>query len=582
MFARKPKWNDNSRLENDSPGVFTITESFEFGKSRSAFYPSIASSTSTSTSTSSTSSPISTLSIGSVKRARNRRAKRPPSSSSSSSQSTWRSKYIADWKNILTVRNILRLIAWSFCVFYCLKYALHIYVQFGNYETIVTLEYRSQRSTLVPAISLCSHCILCTLNEHRLRSLPIHKILVEPDTWHWVRYEKQHAPSEDIAVDCRISRMFQEHPINCADVVKPVVSLQEGHKCLTFFSNMNAQINLLNDSMRELITMDFNYSPRITLLINGTFVEGHLTGNAFQNMSRLNMTDPKRAAFRRTGVYIKLHERNLLTDMKDLNYHQVRHGVRTDIFFTKKSVTLMPKPYKTNCHNYTFFGPNQTTPPWKLEPEIILGTGRLEVGGLYLYRTRGECIIYCLWRLLRTNNCVNFFSIIDQELHKAETLLKQDHWMRDRFNPKNNDNMDVETMMNYQHTNLSMWAMRFCLNSESQYIEYVNAKSLCVSYCLEDCHNEFFYEDDSYETLSDNRAGNWRNHTQIDIDWATGPVTNVYHNERMDLHEFFGQYSSLFCLLHLYLSNELICIILISFQELSAVTSTSGWESQCH
>src|SRR6218665_1782775 len=170
MFTRKSKSLAIYELEEQTPsperprklstesnsGVFTITESFEYDNDLGMFYESPIKEF-----------PESDADSEAIRRRRCQEKGRylkngPEHHDSLSTLWNFKANYQEFKCRILTIRNAFRLVAYILCLFYCFRYAYSILSQYAHFETIVTLEYRSPQKTLVPAISICSHCILCT------------------------------------------------------------------------------------------------------------------------------------------------------------------------------------------------------------------------------------------------------------------------------------------------------------------------------------------------------------------------------------------------------------------------------------
>ena len=61
----------------------------------------------------------------------------------------------------LNISNGIRLALLLFCLGYFLYNAFTIYKEYSNFDTIIYLEYRQPNNTYPPAITVCTHCLLC-------------------------------------------------------------------------------------------------------------------------------------------------------------------------------------------------------------------------------------------------------------------------------------------------------------------------------------------------------------------------------------------------------------------------------------
>src|SRR5690606_33695566 len=112
--------------------------------------------------------------------------------------------------------------------------------------------------------------------------------------------------------------------------------------------------------------------------------------------------------------YVSIHSPDILPDMFGLSYHRVIPDKKLTVRFTKMIELLRPPPYQTRCFHYDQLQP---VVPHHRQPSTLTSDDYSSAGtDLSLYRSQGECFLYCMWRRLATSNstqlattsCVNF------------------------------------------------------------------------------------------------------------------------------------------------------------------------------
>lgn len=183
---------------------------------------------------------------------------------------------------------------------------------------------------------------------------------------------------------------FDEVLHSCEEYVPAVISMQEGHRCYTYFSDIYGQTTRNMRKKKELV-LKFDRQPVIQLLINGSYVFGVSVSSNVPSENR-SRNEPFTAF---SGMYIALHDNTILPDMLGLGFHQLKPQHIVNIPFSKRIQMLIQPPY-SDCKKYNLLESN-------------FSTGNMSSKK---YRTRGECFLHCQWEILNKDQpCVNYYSI---------------------------------------------------------------------------------------------------------------------------------------------------------------------------
>lgn len=299
----------------------------------------------------------------------------------------------------------------------------------------------------------------------------------------------------DIVLECLFLSSTVNVPnprkYNCTDLAPLVVSMQEGHKCFTYFSDLYGHISRSPSATQ----MTFDLFPKIQLRLSDRFLMGSPSSRYSLLQKHLRQGQNQTNA----GIYLTLHTPSVLPDMVNVAYHRLMPNRSTAVRFLKMEEYLRPPPYNTDCFEYR---PQQHSPPEVSDVSALSGNSSLS--SLGLYRSRGECLLYCIWRTVNNRGCVNFYSLFTGPLVQyAEQLAGGEH-------------------------------LTFCPISTHSFKPFLKQREACKNECKSSCHTEHYLIDNIVdEDLRDNQ-------NLIDIEWGTKPVTLVRHMQKFTLVNFLG------------------------------------------
>ena len=390
--------------------------------------------------------------------------------------------------------------------------------------------------------------------------------------------------------------------VNCESIVSPVVSMQEGHKCVTYFSDLYGEVTRKRQKDPQQVQMNFDFEPVIMLLIKGEFLNSNtiktdISGKEENKNSKnenkehkkskdkngddeniygdgkgfwTNINDQNGNAY--TGLYIAVHDPTAMPDMFYTRFHRLDRDQDLSIQFVKQIIKQLPPPYKTNCFHYK----NKILEsPALVDSDTLTGVKQiLTRSGLSLYRSRGECYIYCMWRMLNTRRCVNFFSAYTKELVMNEIMQQMIAIDRltARLHPVNYSQTRIEEIIanivnNYDET-IKFADKVFCVRSSQGYYEYIQSKKNCLEQCVEGCLMETYNEDQILITPNNNR-----NLVRINIEWSFKPVVTMEHNPKMSSSELLGTLGGH---AHIWLGVSIIYLVYYLIRFTSSLSSLSS------
>lgn len=306
---------------------------------------------------------------------------------------------------------------------------------------------------------------------------------------------------------------------NCTDAVPIVISMQEGQKCFTFFSNIHGEMSRIFEQKNNSWNMEFQKFPTIQLRISGKLLSYPFWNDdwtsEFSNNS--NKNDVNKVS---PGLFVTVHDPTQLSYMQGIPLYRIQPGKDIDLRFQKKVEILKEYPYSTNCYNYET---SLILNPEIIDERVLTSRSGWTPFGKAIYRSQGECFLYCIWRRVNTDRCVNIYSIFTtDQIFAAE--FKVDQMILHGRLPQNPNFLN------------DMGKIRYCKNNNDSINDYLRNKEYCLIYCNRACRVNSFFMDPNildYEGLDPNI-------TTINIQWAPKPYTYISHREKLDLNEFLG------------------------------------------
>lgn len=452
----------------------------------------------------------------------------------------------------LTTANGIRLFLVLFFLAWFVFNAFTIWQDFRYHEGIVYLEYQTPNRSHPPGITICSHCILCsyvsqcciyssiTMNMYRFQNestVYADYLLNNDSTWKAVEpYSSNDHDDKDFEVKCRLFSNSYEPPskqntFDCVQIAAVVRSAEEGHKCFTYFSNIYGKKSMMIDNSKmEPDLLKFDQVPVIRFEISGKF----LLGKSVYRLERIKNSIHKsswgdmrtdRSGISYSGIYVSLHDPDILPDMSSLQYYRLQAGKVTVIPFRKRIHKLKPTEGTDNCYSYRNDYSRLVLD--QMDIEGFVRRSNITTGAsLSLYRSRSECFLYCLWRLLNAKRCVNLFSIFTLEMVQQEQYYRK--WLH---SIKSGLDDDLATEQNYPR-----WRVQFCGRSIDSYRAYLAGRQRCMLLCPSNCTVENFAEESVYSYAFQGQA----NSTYLEVLWSRQPITYVEQRTKMNIHEFLG------------------------------------------
>ena len=336
----------------------------------------------------------------------------------------------------------------------------------------------------------------------------------------------------DISIECTYFSStvasLKSFNISCNNVVPIMVSIEEGRKCLTIFSDIQGQLSQINVKTQKKYYLEYERFPLIKVIVKGKLLTNPPTESSFFSNDILpNVTNQmddfatKTNIKSKSGLFIGLHNPKLMTYMNEITMHRIQPGKNFDIRFEKKVEVLKEPPYTTKCFKYS---PMRQMKPDQLDQSSLFGRYTTTRSGLAIYRSRGECFVYCIWRTINSSRCINIYSIFMKDLVMPSEL----YWQRVM-------NEGGVKQINWNVFNQN-GKIRFCSPTNRSLSEYLYYKQQCLNQCNKACVVNSF---SMGANILDSDAPN-PNISIIDIQWAPNPYTFLSHKEKLNLNEFLG------------------------------------------
>src|SRR5699024_4552426 len=209
-----------------------------------------------------------------------------------------------------------------------------IWADFNGKETIVYMEYQMSTKSLPPGITVCTHCLLCAFPNDSV--IHAEEIMKNDYVQNMLVVNGSIDQTPDIEIDCRLYNTTLGKPEKqkvhrCTDIVPVVVSMQEGHKCFTFFSDIYGNMSRMDKLYPNREQMNFDAVPVIQLSLEGRFLAGNTIfrhiriSNSFHKSSWGDM-NMNRTGIAYSGMYITLHDPAILPDMYSFPYYRLKRG----------------------------------------------------------------------------------------------------------------------------------------------------------------------------------------------------------------------------------------------------------------
>lgn len=257
------------------------------------------------------------------------------------------------------------------------------------------------------------------------------------------------------------------------------------------------------------LELDYDQKPRITLKIRGNYIRtSSISTTGFENIRDVvngNGTTVDQNV-NTTGLYLILHDSSILPYMLNMPVKQLLPGKMTIAPFVKRVQHLLQAPYESNCTNYEYNSESSQT-----------------------IKSRGSCIITCLWAKLNANKaCTNFYSIFTNEMINEKEAHERMVRLRSMINPN-------ESMLNSTIEIDLNGVIKICPQSKKSFKKYLLAKTECLDECPTGCNVETFEDHQMYDIDLDDK-----NVSQIQIYWYPEPVVYIYQTPKWQLNDLLG------------------------------------------
>lgn len=289
----------------------------------------------------------------------------------------------------------------------------------------------------------------------------------------------------------------------CSDIAPVVVSMQEGQKCFTFFSDMFGDMKRALAKEPTNYLMQFERFPFIELKLKNKYLQGLI-----DSIGEKFFTNDSANADVQAGIFIALHSATILPNILELNYHRLTPSKMIKVSFLKTIQELQPPPYKTNCINYKHREEKVS------QNEILVMNYRPASD----YESRGECFIYCMWIRLNIKDCINFFSIFT-----SEPVILVEKMFNELIKKMNGTTKDKY--------------LTFCPFTEKTFEDYQINRKACLQECRSPCYQELF----SINNI-DNYNTDTEDYTMMQIEWSTEAVVHVQHKVKLGGYTFLGNF----------------------------------------
>src|SRR5699024_3927214 len=211
--------------------------------------------------------------------------------------------------------------------------------------------------------------------------------------------------------------------------------------------------------------------------------------------------------------------------------------------FIKRIQHLEPWPYAKHCFAYRDY--RLDLRPDELDQNALQGSPNVTTTRLELYRSRGECFLYCMWRALNAHRCANLFSIFTFEMVQQEQFYRFTEFTKEitkvkmqgkyqKQNEYSGDDKDFDEM-NINYDDGDYW-VKFCPRSYRSYKAYLKTRRRCLKRCPPACTIETYAEEGVYDYQPDSKT----NASLVEVVWASKPTPFVHHHPKMDRDEFIG------------------------------------------
>ena len=307
----------------------------------------------------------------------------------------------------------------------------------------------------------------------------------------------------------------------------------------------------------KIAQLSFDAVPVIRFYLKGNFLSGNsifryeFLGRQLHNSSLANNINLSRAGKKFSGMYITLHDPAILPDMYNFRYYRLQRGKVMVVPFVKTV-----QRFNSHCMDYRT--DHENVRPDELNIDALHGSQNLSTS-LWLYRSRGECILYCLWRKQKNaNKCVNFFSIFTLEIVQQAQFYRFADWLKEMTRLENGQigsKADARIFgNNYPYPDDAPFWVKFCSRAIHSYKDYLKSRRQCLQICPPACNVENYAEQNVYNYKLDTKT----NSSIVEVVWAPKPVTYVHHRSKLESSEFLG---SLGGIAHIYLGLSIPYLI---------------------
>lgn len=278
----------------------------------------------------------------------------------------------------------------------------------------------------------------------------------------------------------------------------------------------------------ELTNIYFENYPEIIFSVKGYFLSLAQTNESPKNDSTESILGGDGKGFWTsfsnhgkyfTGIYFAIHNPDSHPEQTYIAFRRLTMGQDSFITFSRRVQRLLPKPFDPYCFPYRS---DAVSPDAHDIKTITAKKERLTSSGLSPYRSRTECYLHCMHRLLNTDRCGNFYSSYTSQILSRESLYRMQEDVQ--LNSFKYANFTYEMMYkNY----VQKFNMVFCENSSKD--EFMKAKEICLDTCPPNCFVESFTEDEfgNTETIKTSDV------SRLTIRWASKYVVSLQHKPKV-------------------------------------------------
>ncbi|KAH9391873.1 hypothetical protein TYRP_022371 [Tyrophagus putrescentiae] len=332
---------------------------------------------------------------------------------------------------------------------------------FFRFNTTVVIRYETPETIYFPGLTICGcslaekFCDFSTLgdSDSEIADLTVRQLLLSEhylvSACHFIYDSRQ-----------------PEFKVPCSEVEPPLASLQNGRRCLTYFTRLNKLFkhhtinfhklhhrqnrhwtltaNNRSSSKNMKMTNTEQYTWYVYLELNmsqpydgsnvdvniANVINSSTSSTSDFDDSQPNMDDYK-SKLLDSDVLLALHTPNAVPSLLEADYMSIDLGVDYQIHFSKQITTLKPPPFQTKCREYS----KKTKP-----------------------RSSNECMSICQLQNDLQRECINPNVLVTKDLLA----------LFDSHSPKMNSSN-----------------IKFCTTncSVQQYIDYVSQRAICKSFC---------------------------------------------------------------------------------------------------